>query len=114
MAGPAGESATVSIDRVIPPAERRRVLRAPTGLAGRVRSGLAASLAGTLLTLSLPTGPVAAHPHGARSEEDAAGRAALAVSIDTLTPPTPPRRGTLTGTGGITNHSQSAWTAMKV
>lgn len=65
--------------------------------------------AGALLAGAL-TGPVAAHPRAA----PVADRAPLAVSIESMTPSSVPRRGEITLTGQIRNRSRSTWTDLNV
>ncbi len=100
---------TVSIDRVIPPAVRRVPARAK---AGRGRRAAAVTLTG-LVTALLPgalTGPVAAHPRA----EPTTDKQPLAVSIESMTPSSVPRRGEITVTGEIRNRSKSTWTDLNV
>lgn len=82
----------------------------PAGL----RRVVAVLTAAVLLT-GLLTAPTSAHP-GPRAEEEEqepAG-APLAVSIESLSPATVPRRGTVTLTGEIRNRSESTWTDLNV
>lgn len=99
---------TVSIVRVTPPAARRVPARAKAGL-GRAAAALTA---GTLVAGAL-TVPVAAHPQGPKAVA-AADRQPLAVSIESMTPSSVPRRGEVTLTGEIRNRSRSTWSDLQV
>ena len=108
---PAGSTRpTVSIDRVIPSAAARLATRVPGGIA-RVTGAL---LAAALVTSALTVPGAAAHPATPRTVEEEVEEAPLAVSIESLTPSTVPRRGRVTVTGEITNRSESVWTDLKV
>lgn len=117
MQGAAAHPATVSIDRVIRPAAAPRAPRGPALrriTAALACTALAASVLGVpaaaSATRSAGTGGPRLHPVAAASEE----ASPLAVSIDTMTPSTLPRRGTVTLTGEITNRSDSAWSELYV
>ena len=101
---------TVSIDRVIPSAAARLATRVPAGVV-RCAAVLAATV---LVTSGLSVPGAVAHPKGPRTVERDSGRAPLAVSIESLTPSTLPRRGDVTVTGEITNRSDSTWTDLNV
>jgi hypothetical protein len=67
------------------------------------------------LAISVLTVPGAvAHPVSPRAVEDEVAESPLAVSIETLSPSTVPRRGRVTVSGEITNRSESVWTDLKV
>ena len=91
-------------------------MRVPTGL-----SRITAAVVGAALVASLTAVPAATaqpqHPRTAalaRAEDSPADAPPLAVSIETITPSTVPRRGNVTGTGEITNQSDSTWTDLNV
>lgn len=76
---------------------------------------LAGVLAGVLtgpLGVPLAAAPASAAPPPRTAEH--ADRPPLAVSIETMTPSTVPRRGRITLTGEIRNRSQSTWTELNV
>jgi hypothetical protein len=102
--------ATVSIDGVIPSVAARIATRVPGGVA-RVTGGL---LAAALATSALTVPSAAAGSAMPRAVEEEIEEAPLAVSIESLTPSTVPRSGTVTVTGEITNRSESVWTDLKV
>jgi hypothetical protein len=90
---------------VIPSAVARLATRVP---AGAVRSAAVLS-ATVLVTSGLSVPGAVAHPKGPRTVERDSGQAPLAVSIESLTPSSLPRRGDVTVTGEITNRSDSTW-----
>lgn len=94
---------------MILPAAARVERRAPAGL-----RRLAAALLAAALTAGLLTGPVAAHPGPRTEEEPEQADAPLAVSIESMSPATVPRRGRITVTGEIRNRSRSTWTDLNV
>lgn len=77
-----------------------------------MRAG-AAVAAGALVTSGLTLSDAEARTHGPGAQERAAPKAPLAVSIETLTPSTMPRRGNVTITGDIINRSDSTWTELR-
>lgn len=83
--------------------------------AGITRIGSALALA-ALVAGVLTAPPAAAHRTGPPATEDdrRADRPPLAVTIESMSPSTVPRRGRLTVTGEIRNRSRSAWTDLKV
>jgi hypothetical protein len=95
---------------VIPSAAARLAARVPGGVA-RVTAGV---LAAALATSVLAAPAAATYPVAPRADEEEVSEAPLAVSIETLSPSTVPRRGRVTVTGEITNRSDSTWTDLKV
>lgn len=98
----------VSIGRVIPVAAACLLARVRRGLAGLVAAGLAAAL--LLAAAPTPAGAATESSKGARPTRQQQSDTPLAVSIDTLTPATLPRRGRVTVTGEVTNRSDGPWT----
>jgi hypothetical protein len=85
-------------------------MRVPAGFARALAAVLAAVLLSSVLTAPAAT----ARPGAPRAAAEDTGEAPLAVSIDTMTPSTAPRRGNVTLTGEITNRSDSRWTDLYV
>jgi hypothetical protein len=98
---------TVSIDGVIRPVAARVAARLQTGL---VRAAATATVA-VLLTAGL-TAPAGSHESGPRTAEQAPP-APLAVTVDSMSPSTVPRRGSVTLSGVIRNRSNSTWTDLR-
>ncbi len=77
-------------------------------------AALVASLAAAPAATAQPGGPGGPGGGGGGQDGTSSTKAPLAVSIDTLTPSTVPRRGNVTVTGQITNRSDSTWTDLNV
>lgn len=121
----AEDVAPVSLDRVIPPAPLRRILRAS---GPRIAAAVAAAALATTPPAVVGSAPAAAHPstpahpsnpRGSGEQEqpeeaEAEPAPALGVTIDTLTPSTAGRGGRVTVSGRITNNSESTWTDLDV